>query len=178
MTVVEPLQPFANSPGNLLIRYWLLIVTTLLWSSGAAAETADKVLVDKSDEKLYLLKDGSVIAEYSVVFGGNPEGHKQQEGDERTPEGNYVLDYKKEDSAYYRAIHISYPNQEDKKSAAERGVDPGGAIMIHGQRNWLGWLWFITQRFNWTDGCIAVTNSEMDEIWNSVPVNTPIELRK
>lgn len=161
-----------------MYRCSLIAVTALIFMSSAAAETADSVLVDKSDEKLYLLKGGAVIAEYSVSFGANPKGHKQQEGDERTPEGSYVLDYKKEDSEFYRAIHISYPNEEDRKSAAERGVDPGGAIMIHGQRNWLGWLSFITQRFNWTDGCIAVTNGEMDEIWDSVPVNTPIEIRE
>ncbi len=150
----------------------------LLWSFAAVAEQVDSVLVDKSDEKLYLLKDGSVIAEYSVSFGANPEGHKQEEGDERTPEGSYVLDYKKADSAFYKSIHVSYPNEADKKSATTRAIDPGGAIMIHGQRNRLGWLSFITQRFNWTDGCIAVTNSEMDEIWNLVPENTPIEIRK
>lgn len=161
-----------------MIRHISLAAVALLCSSAALSETSDSVLVDKSDEKLYLLKDGAVIAEYSVAFGANPKGHKQQKGDERTPEGNYALDYKKEDSAFYRAIHISYPNEEDKRSAAERNVDPGGAIMIHGQRNRLGWLSFITQRFNWTDGCIAVTNSEMDEIWDSVPVNTPIEIRE
>lgn len=156
----------------------LFIAAALLLSISAFAETVDSVLVDKSDEKLYLLKDGSVIAEYSVAFGANPVGHKQQEGDERTPEGRYLLDYKKADSSFYKAIRISYPNEADKKAAAARGVDPGGLIMIHGQRNWLGWLSFITQRFNWTDGCIAVTNSEMDEIWNSVAVNTPIEIRE
>jgi len=161
-----------------MYRCSLVAVTALILMSSAVAETADSVLVDKSDEKLYLLKDGRVLAEYSVSFGARPKGHKEQEGDERTPEGNYVLDYKKEDSSFYRAIHISYPNEEDKRSAAERGVDPGGAIMIHGQRNWLGWLSFITQRFNWTDGCIAVTNGEMDEIWDSVPVDTPIEIRE
>ncbi len=144
----------------------------------AEAQTADMVLVDKSDETLYLLNDGEVFAEYSVSFGGNPTGHKQQEGDERTPEGTYILDYKREDSAYHRAIQISYPNEEDRRSAAERGVEPGGAIMIHGQKNGFGWLSFITQRFNWTDGCIAVTNREMDEIWDSVPVDTPIEIRE
>ena len=159
-------------------RSALLIAVALLWSITVFAETADSVLVDISDEKLYLLKDGSVIAEYSVVFGANPEGHKQQEGDGRTPEGSYILDYKLEDSTFHRAIHISYPNEKDKESAAERGVDPGGAIMIHGQRNGLGWLSLITQRFNWTDGCIAVTNSEMDKIWESVPVNTPIQIRE
>ena len=159
-------------------RYAFLVVAMFLLSIPAFAETADSVLVDKSDGKLYLLKDGTVFAEYSVAFGAKPEGHKQQEGDERTPEGHYLLDYKKSDSSFYKAIHISYPNEADKQAAAAKGVDPGGLIMIHGQRNRLGWLSFITQRFNWTDGCIAVTNSEMDEIWNSVPANTPIEIRK
>ena len=175
---IDPLQPLANLFGTTVKQSTLFIAAALLLSISAFAETVDSVLVDKSDEKLYLLKDGSVIAEYSVAFGANPVGHKQQEGDERTPEGRYLLDYKKADSSFYKAIRISYPNEADKKAAAARGVDPGGLIMIHGQRNWLGWLSFITQRFNWTDGCIAVTNSEMDEIWNSVAVNTPIEIRE
>lgn len=156
----------------------LAVVTLLAWSAATLAESADSVLVDKSDGKLYLLKNGSVIAEYSAAFGANPTGHKQQQGDERTPEGHYVLDYRNADSSFYKAIHISYPNEADKQAAAAKGVDPGGAIMIHGQRNWLGWLSFVTQRFDWTDGCIAVTNSEMDEIWDSLPVNTPIEIRE
>ena len=156
------------------------IFALLALSCGAtlAGEAVDSVLVDKSDAKLYLLKDGRAIAEYSVRFGAHPKGHKQQEGDERTPEGHYILDFKKSDSAFYKAIHISYPNDADRQAATRRGVDPGGDIMIHGQRNWIGWLSFITQRFNWTDGCIAVTNSDMDEIWQRVPVNTPIEIRE
>lgn len=177
-TGANSIWPVTKSLGSTLNRYAFLVVATFFLSTFALAETADSVLVDKSDEKLYLLKDKSVIAEYSVAFGANPEGHKQQEGDERTPEGHYLLDFKKADSAFYKAIHISYPDEADKKAAAAKGVDPGGLIMIHGQRNRLGWLSFITQRFNWTDGCIAVTNSEMDEIWSSVSVNTPIEIRE
>ncbi len=140
--------------------------------------TADRVLVDKSDQKLYLLRKGHMIAEYSVVFGANPVGHKQQEGDQRTPEGHYILDYKKSDSSFHKSIHISYPNEADKQVALEQGVDPGGLIMIHGQPNGLGWLAFLTQRSNWTAGCIAVTNREMDQIWSAVPVSTPIEIRQ
>ena len=169
-----------------LIRYTSIALVALLLGIVLIArqevqtvtESADRVLVDKSDEKLYLLKDEAVIAEFSVAFGANPVGHKQQEGDERTPEGHYLLDYKKADSSFYKAIHISYPNDADKQAAAAHGVDPGGLIMIHGQRNRLGWLSFVTQRFNWTDGCIAVTNGEMDQIWNSVSENTPIEIRE
>ncbi len=135
------------------------------------------VRVVKSESKLYLIKSGKIIKEYHVAFGANPKGHKQQEGDERTPEGKYILDYKKSDSSFYKSIHISYPNEQDKIRAKEAGVDPGGLIMIHGQKNGLGFLGFITQRLNWTDGCIAVTNSEMDEIWQAVDVGTPIEIK-
>ncbi len=135
------------------------------------------VLVKKSESKLYLMKNGKIIKEYHVAFGANPKGHKQQEGDERTPEGKYILDYKKSDSSFYKSIHISYPNEQDKIRAKEAGVDPGGLIMIHGQKNVFGMLAFITHRFNLTDGCIAVTNSAMDEIWQAVDVGTPIEIK-
>jgi murein L,D-transpeptidase YafK len=136
----------------------------------------DLVKVDKSENKLYLFSQGLQVKEYNVAFGENPKGHKQQEGDQRTPEGTYTLDYKKEDSSFYRAMHISYPNQADKNNAKKLGVDAGGLIMIHGQRNWLGWLSAITQAFNWTNGCIALTNSEMDEFMELVEVNTEIQI--
>ena len=140
-------------------------------------DTADSALVVKSESRLYLIKNNTVLKEYKAAFGANPKGHKQQEGDERTPEGKYVLDYKKEDSAFYKAIHNSYPNEDDKKRAQEAGVNPGELIMIHGQKNGFGWLSWITQCFNWTDGCIAVSNSAMDEIWESVEVGTTIEIK-
>lgn len=154
----------------------LLIFILLSPSFALAASKADMVVVNKSEYFLYLKKDGKTLKKYPIVLGANPKGHKKQKGDERTPEGNYVLDYKKDDSAFYKAIHISYPDEEDKKRARERGVDPGGAIMIHGQKNGLGWFSFISRFFNWTDGCIAVSNNAMDEIWEAVDVGTPIEI--
>ena len=159
-----------------MIRY-LVILTLFVAFPVSAIQKADMVLVLKSQKKMYLKKEGEILKEYDVVFGANPKGHKEKEGDERTPEGKYILDYKKPDSAYYKAIHISYPNEEDIKKAEKKGVDPGGQIMIHGQKKYFGRSSFIMQRFNWTDGCIAVTNSEMDEIWNAVDVGTPIEIR-
>lgn len=134
------------------------------------------VKVDKSISKMYLLDGETIVKEYQMAFGENPKGHKQQEGDEKTPEGTYTLDYKKEDSSFYRAMHISYPNQQDSENAKILGVPPGGFIMVHGQRNGLGWLAFITQQFNWTNGCIALTNKEMDEFMNLVKVRTPIKI--
>lgn len=154
----------------------IIILLALFSSSVFSSQKAESVLVDKSEKKLYLIADGKPFKSYHVVFGANPAGHKQQEGDERTPEGKYLLDYKKDDSAFYKAIHISYPNQNDIENAKKRGVNPGGLIMIHGQRNGLGWLSFASRFFNWTNGCIAVTNSEMEEIWQAVDAGTPIEI--
>ncbi len=158
------------------MNHWIFALA-MLAPLGMVAETrpkVDLVRVDKSEARLYLIGADTVVADFPVAFGANPEGHKQQEGDERTPEGQYVLNYKKADSAFYRAIHISYPNDEDQQRAAKRGVSPGGQIMIHGQRNGFGWLSSITQLLNWTDGCIALTNDNMDSVWSAVEVGTPI----
>jgi len=138
---------------------------------------AQKVLVVKSERKLYLIREGKPYREYHIALGKKPEGPKEREGDQKTPEGNYTLDFKKRDSSYYRAIHVSYPSEEDKARAKKMGVSPGGAIMIHGQPNWWGWLSLIRQRFDWTAGCIAVSNGDMDEIWQAVDPGTPIEIR-
>ncbi len=162
------------APIMFSVFIWLFLLLPMV---SFGIERADSVLVIKSESKLYLMKDGRILKAYHVAFGANPKGPKQQGGDERTPEGKYVLDHKKANSSFYKAIHISYPNANDKKRAKEKGVSPGGQIMIHGQKNNFGWLSFITQCFNWTDGCIAVSNSDMDEIWNSVDVGTPIEIK-
>jgi murein L,D-transpeptidase YafK len=138
---------------------------------------ADVVVVDKSKTRLYLIKDKKVFKSFRISLGANPRGHKQQEGDQRTPEGRYMLDYKKPDSAFYKAIHISYPNKDDIKRAEELGVDPGGQIMIHGQKNSFSQVSFTRQSRTWTDGCIAVTNSAMDEIWDAVDSGTPIVIK-
>jgi murein L,D-transpeptidase YafK len=155
------------------MRHIVLLIITL--AAPAYAEVS-LVKVDKSEGKMYLMEGDALVKEYHVAFGANPKGHKQQEGDERTPEGEYTLDYKKEDSAFYRAMHISYPNDNDIANAKELGVSPGGFIMVHGQRNWLGWLAPVTQRFNWTNGCIALTNTEMDEFMELVKIGTKIQI--
>ena len=151
----------------------------LLCISGlvSAAPLADLVRVFKSERKLQILSEGKVLHEFHIVLGGNPKGHKMQEGDERTPEGTYILDYKKSDSAFYKAIHISYPNAYDIASARARGVNPGGQIMIHGQKNNLGWLSFIGQRFDWTNGCVALSNADMETLWPTVKPGTKVEIR-
>jgi murein L,D-transpeptidase YafK len=155
----------------------IILLLLLLPILAYGGEKADAVLVIKSRAKMFLLKNGKNIKEYHVVFGANPKGHKQKEGDERTPEGKYVIDFKNNKSAFYKSMHISYPNEKDKSWAKKNKVNPGGAIMIHGQKNGFGGLSWISQRFNWTNGCIAVTNKEMDEIWQMVDVGTPIEIK-
>jgi len=177
-------------------RNLLLLGTTLLAGLGPAARAGaveavliprsaadladlpvDRILVVKRWRVLQLLKRGRVVREYKVALGRRPKGHKQQEGDKRTPEGLYHIAYRKPDSAYYRALAISYPNGQDMESARKRGVDPGGLIMIHGLPNGKGWLGASHRALDWTAGCIAVTNEEMDEIWALVEVGTPIEIR-
>jgi len=155
----------------------LLVLLLLVPVSAVGIEKADLVVVNKSKTRIYLIKDNKVFKSFRISLGADPKGHKQQEGDERTPEGRYTLDYKKSDSAFYKAIHISYPNENDVIRARELGVDPGGEIMIHGQKNQLSKISFTKQSRSWTDGCIAVTNSAMDEIWKSVDAGTPIIIK-
>lgn len=155
----------------------LLATTTLAGPPTKPVEKADRVLVEKAENRLSLYRDDKLLAKYHVVFGGQPRGHKQQQGDKRTPEGDYVLDWKKADSAYHRAIHVSYPNTADREAAKRRGVDPGGLIMIHGQPNGLEAFEAITQTRNWTDGCIALRNADMDEVWSRVDAGTPIRIK-
>jgi murein L,D-transpeptidase YafK len=141
-----------------------------------ATQKADLVKVDKGESRLDLIREGEVFASFGVVFGANPRGHKQQQGDERTPEGRYVLDYKNAASSFYRSIHVSYPNAADRERARKRRVDPGGDIMIHGQPNGWEWLAPLFQLFNWTDGCIALRNKDMDLVWDAVDPGIPVEI--
>jgi murein L,D-transpeptidase YafK len=158
--------------------YKVLLIGLLVCQLGVSGELffADSVLVDKSERKLYLLRDGIKYQEYSIALGPRPRGHKMSIGDERTPEGRYILDFKYEKSDFYKAIHISYPNEQDIKWASDNGAAPGGAIMIHGLPNKTTLPPELIQKFNWTDGCIAVTNEDMDEIWPAIKPGTPIEI--
>ena len=140
------------------------------------SEKADLVRVVKSERRLYLMRDGEVLDSFHVAFGGNPKGHKERQGDQRTPEGRYVLDWKNQQSKYHLSIHVSYPNATDREHAKKLGVSPGGDIMVHGQPNGKETFTWITQRFNWTDGCIALSNKNMDIVWATVDSGTPIEI--
>lgn len=137
---------------------------------------ADRVVVKKRSRTLELFRADVLLRRYTVALGPNPLGHKQQEGDGRTPEGQYVLDWRNPGSAFHRSLHVSYPTQADVASAASRGVSPGGLIMIHGVRNGLGFVGRLHRLFDWTDGCIAVSDREIEEIWRVVEDGTPITI--
>jgi len=121
-----------------------------------------------------LAGDAEVLGVYDIALGSAPEGHKQRQGDGRTPEGSYLLDWRTNNSDYYRAIHISYPNAEDRRRARAAGENPGGHIMIHGLPNGLAEIAKRHAKGDWTNGCIAVSNGELDEIWERTPIGTPI----
>jgi murein L,D-transpeptidase YafK len=167
-------------------RGFLVVLGIAAWFGSAAAETtdgiavpdrADYVLVDKSDRKLYLFRAGRVLREFDVSLGLVPNGPKQREGDFRTPEGKYVLDARNADSDFFLSIHVSYPDESDRARARAAGMDPGGQIMIHGLPNELKYDLRRYEDTDWTDGCIAVSNSDMVDIWLMTRESTPIEIR-
>jgi murein L,D-transpeptidase YafK len=138
---------------------------------------ADRVVVLKKERTLQLLNQGKVIKTYKVALGGDPVGPKTRQGDHKTPEGVYVLDSRNAHSQFYKSIHISYPSARDRAAALEKGVSPGGDVFVHGLPKGYGWLGASHRAQDWTDGCIAVTNKEIDEIWLAVSNGTPIEIR-
>ncbi len=150
-----------------------------LWTGKASAVLiqADKVIVIKSKRLLMLMRDGEILKAYMVALGKQPKGHKTNAGDKKTPEGSYILDLRNPGSKFHKSLRISYPNESDILNAQKLGVSPGGDIMIHGLPESLESIGKVHRIFDWTDGCIAVTNSEIEEIWQLVPDGTPIEIK-
>ena len=138
---------------------------------------ADRVLVLQKDRTLELLNAGKVIKTYKIALGGDPVGAKTRQGDHKTPEGVYMLDSRNAHSKFYKSIHISYPNVQDRAAARKNGVSPGGDVFVHGLPNGYRYVGVAHRLKDWTDGCIAVTDEELDEIWQAVPNGTPIEIR-
>jgi murein L,D-transpeptidase YafK len=137
---------------------------------------AEQILIEKSAHRLTIVRAGKPLRVYRISLGNKPIGRKEREGDGKTPEGQYVIDKKIMHSGFHRALHISYPNAADRRHAATLGVSPGGDIMIHGLKNGLGWLGPLHHFSDWTQGCIAVTNAEIEEIWDMVPEGTPVKI--
>src|SRR5713226_3302225 len=154
----------------------LLLLIGMLAAEDSVTK-ADQVVVVKSQRTLTLLSHGKALRAYKGALGASPVGAKEQQGDHKTPEGHYILDHRNAASRFYKSIHVSYPNEQDKQKASQRGVTAGGDIMIHGLPNGFGWLGAAHRARDWTDGCVAVTNAEMDEIWELVPDGTAIDIR-
>ncbi len=138
---------------------------------------ADRILVEKSQRRLTLLWMGTPVRSYRVALGRAPAGRKQCQGDDRTPEGLYRIDARNAASHYHRALHVSYPNAEDLARARRLSCSPGGDIMIHGLPNGYGWLGAAHRLHDWTQGCVAVTDAEIEEIWDAAPNGTVVEIR-
>jgi murein L,D-transpeptidase YafK len=140
-------------------------------------QLADKIVIVKSAHTMILLSDGKTLKTYKVALGGVPVGPKRIEGDHKTPEGDYVIDAKNAHSQFHLSLHISYPSAADQQRARSMGARPGGAIMIHGLAKPFAYLGALHRQSDWTDGCVAVTNPEIEEIWKLVPVGTRVEIR-
>jgi murein L,D-transpeptidase YafK len=142
----------------------------------ALQNEVDSLVVIKSERKMLAYQSGRLLKEYEISLGGSPIGHKQFEGDEKTPEGLYVINDKNASSAYHKNLGVSYPNEVDKQFAGKVGRSPGSDIKIHGLRNGLGLIAEWHRNIDWTQGCIAVTNAEIDELYQHVEVGTPINI--
>ena len=156
----------------------LLLLFGLLSTVASAEPKVDHVVLVKTKHKLLLLSGDRVVKSYRVALGRGGLAPKRRQGDGRTPEGIYRIDYRNPASKYHLALHISYPESSDKQRAQRLGVNPGGDIMIHGLPREFSWVGSRHRLSDWTEGCIAVTDSEIEEIWKLVPDGTPVEVRQ
>ena len=162
-----------------ILIFLCIVISTLIWANYPMEHLpkdtkVDQVVVYKSKREMQLLYQNNILRTYPISMGANPIGHKEQEGDERTPEGTYMLDSRNSKSIAFLALHVSYPNKTDTEKAKLRNVSPGGLIMVHGIKNGFGWVGKLHTLWNWTNGCIAINNDEMQEFWDIVPTGTPI----
>jgi tetratricopeptide (TPR) repeat protein len=176
-TQIDTLQQEVKSKENEIITLQAKIKVLEQKIFALWKEPADKILIEKKERRLTLLSKGEVLKTYKIALGGNPNGPKERQGDNKTPEGAYVIDSRNRDSRYHLSLHISYPNGKDKKRAKELGVSPGGDIMIHGIKNGFSWAGDFHTDVDWTKGCIAVTDEEIEEINKLAPNGTIVEIR-
>lgn len=166
-----------SAAASLLAAALLCVLPAVVFATSDELKAADQVLVVKSEHRLYLIRDGQPYRSYKVAFGLNPIGHKEREGDFRTPEGRYRLDARNTASDFFLSIHLSYPSPEDVERARRHHWAPGGSIMIHGLPNVPKRPIDYYKSTDWTDGCIALDNNDMLEVWLLTRANTPIEIR-
>ena len=162
---------------NRRVQLTMILILGMHCAAIAAPVQADKIVILKSAHSMTLLNGGKVLKTYKVALGSVPVGPKRVEGDHKTPEGDYLIDAKNAHSQFHLSLHISYPSAADQQRARSMGSRPGGAIMIHGLAASFAYLGPLHRQTDWTDGCVAVTNAEIEEIWKLVPVGTRVEIR-
>ena len=178
-TQIETLQQEVESKGNEIITLQKQIkaLEQKVFAFAIQKGSVDKILIEKKERRLMLISKGEVLKTYKIALGGTPNGPKERQGDNKTPEGTYFIDSRNKDSHYHLSLHISYPNERDKKRAKELGVSPGGNIMIHGIKIGFSWVGDSHTEVDWTKGCIAVTDEEIEEIEKAAPNGTIVEIR-
>ena len=158
------------------IQHTVVLMLGLYCAAAASPVQADKIVILKSARSMTLLSGGKVLKTYKVALGSVPVGPKRVEGDHKTPEGDYIIDAKNSHSQFHLSLHISYPSAAEQERARSMGLRPGGAIMIHGLPKPFAYLGPLHRQTDWTDGCVAVTDAEIEEIWKLVPVGTKVEI--
>jgi L,D-peptidoglycan transpeptidase YkuD (ErfK/YbiS/YcfS/YnhG family) len=176
---IDILQQEVKSKGSEItaLQDWIKSLEQKLVGYAIKNRSVDKILIDKKERRLTVLSKGEVLKTYKVALGGDPVGPKERHDDNKTPEGTYVIDSRNRNSRYHLALHISYPNERDKRRARQLGVAPGGDIMIHGIKNGFSWVGEFHTQVDWTKGCIAVTDEEIEELDKLVSVGTVVEIR-
>ena len=178
---IGPPSTMTTPPTSTLLAVAMSLATSILVGSSPeplpAGTKADLIVVEKAKRSLTAYSNGKLIRSYRVALGSSPVGAKEREGDNRTPEGEFTIDSRLEKSAFHRALHVSYPGPADIARAKAGGYKPGGAIMIHGIANGYGWLGSLHTKTDWTRGCIAVTDDEIEELWRIVPNGTRIQIK-
>ncbi len=178
-TQIQTLQQVAKSKEKEIIalQKMIKVLEQKFFAYAIRNGSVDKIVIEKKARRLMLILNGDVIKTYKIALGGNPVGPKEKEGDNKTPEGTYCIDSRNNDSHYHRSLHISYPNERDRKRAKVLGVSPGGNIMIHGIKNGFSWVGDFHTEVDWTKGCIAVTDEEIEEIAKLAQNGTTVEIR-
>ncbi len=178
-TQIETLRQQVESKENEIIALQKKIeaLEKKVFACAIQKGPADRILIEKQARRLMLISKGEVLKTYKIALGGTPSGPKERQGDNKTPEGTYFIDSRNKDSRYHLSLHVSYPNERDKKRARELGVSPGGNIMIHGIKNGFSWVGDSHTEVDWTKGCIAVTDEEIEEIEKVAPNGTIVEIR-
>lgn len=173
------LSRIRSSLAQSLVVLLLAVLCLPAWPKTPAnsAEQADRIVILKSQRTLALYRQGQVLKTYKVALGNHPVGPKTQQGDHRTPEGVYTIDSRNPHSQYHLSLHVSYPNAEDRARSKKLRVNPGGDIFIHGLPPAYSYLGAAHRKFDWTWGCIAVTDQEIEEIWSMVPNGTAVEIK-